>query len=148
MTTKWICLATRGHWDQLQRYRFVSFFGHAFRLSDDHLLGDMLRWRSDAWCRDYRNPHAKWGGAAGRRPADLGNAMQTESRIQDLYSECLRRPAGEGMLEILEGNRDRSSWSALAFQREEYRTFAKWAAFVFDIADEARAEQHGGADRQ
>lgn len=55
VTTKWIRFASRGQWDQLQKYRFLTFYGHAMRLSDDHLLGDVLRWRSDAWWKEYRS---------------------------------------------------------------------------------------------
>lgn len=77
VTSRWIKFAARGHWDQLQRYRFLNFYGHAIRLSEDHLLRDVLRWRSDAWWKNYREAHAKLGGAAGRRATDLGNATQT-----------------------------------------------------------------------
>lgn len=73
--------------------------------------------------------------------------MQTESRIQDRYTQYLRQPIGEDMLTILGGNRDMVSWSDLAFHRHEYRKFARWAAFAYDTADETRAEQHGGGDR-
>lgn len=48
VTTKWICFARRGQWNQLQRYRFLNLYGHAMRSSDEHLLGEVLCWRSDA----------------------------------------------------------------------------------------------------
>lgn len=147
VTTKWIRVAMRGQWDQLQRYRFLNYYGHAMRLSDEHLLGEVSRWRSDAWWREYRSRHAKWGGAAGRRPADLGNALQNESHIQSMYQEYLRQPSGVGMLEVLGGHREMSSWGDLALHRGEYRKFAQWTAFTYDITDEGRPEQHGREGR-
>lgn len=99
------------------------------------LVGDVLRWRSDAWWREYRSRHAKWGGAAGRRPADLGNALQTESRIQDMCQEYLRRPCGEDMLAVLGGSREMTSLSDLALHRQEHSKFAEWAVFMYDITD-------------
>lgn len=81
--------------------------------------------------------------AAGRRPADLGNASQAESHIQSMYPEYLRQPSGAGMIEVLGGNREMSSWGDLALRRGEYRKLAQWAAFTYDITNEGRAEQRG-----
>lgn len=147
VTTKWITVAPRGRWGQLQRYRFLTFFGHAARLSDDHLLGDVLRWRSDSWWRDYKSRHAKRGGAAGRRPANMGNAMQTESRIQDLYAEYILQPTGQAMLESFRGQPRYSLLERPGFPQRSIQKVVAMGCFIFDITDGAQEEPYGGADR-
>lgn len=87
ITTKWIRFATRGHWGQLQRYRFLNFYGRAMRLSDEHLLGEVLRWCSDTWWKDYRDRHEQLEA----RQTDDQRTSATPSRRNRTSRPCSRR---------------------------------------------------------
>lgn len=83
VVTRWIRNACRGRWDEIQRYRCLNFYGHIVRPSDAHIVERALRWRGVRWGQRYSTTHrTKWGGQQGRRPADQGNSVLTEGRIQ------------------------------------------------------------------
>lgn len=142
VVTRWIRHACRGRWDEIQRYRCLNFYGHVVRSSDAHVVERALRWRGVRWGQRYAATHrTKWGGQRGRRPADQGSAVLTEGRIQWDFKRSAALPEFSAIRERLEVARPLTCWMDLAYHREEYRAFAKWAAFGRDDREDARGRE-------
>lgn len=134
--TRWI------KWDEIQRYRCLIFFGHIVRSSEDHVVERALRWRGvRRWQRYTARHRTKWGGQQGRRPADQGNAVHTESRIQWDFMRYADIATLSAVRERLEVARPLNCWMDIAYQRVEYRAFTKWAAFGNDDREALRGRE-------
>lgn len=118
------------------------FFGHVVRSSDAHVVERALRWRGVRWWQRYTANHrTKWGGQQGRRPADQGNSVHTEIRMQWDLNRYAALPVFSAVREKLEVARPLTCWMDLAYHREEYRAFAKWAAFGGDDREDVRGRE-------
>lgn len=142
VVTRWIKQACRGRWDEIQRYRCLKFFGHAVRSSDEHVVERALRWCGvRCWQRYTTHHRTKWGGQQGRRPADQGNSVHMESRIQWYFMRYATLPEFSAVRERLKVARPLSCWMDLAYHREEYRAFTKWAGFGGDDRADVRGRE-------
>lgn len=121
----------RARWESLQLYRVLNFGGHVVRLSDDHMVGDALRWRGLQWWTDFRSRSpVNTRGQHGRRPRDCGNPCITERSIARLADAWIRTEAGQRECDMaVEVQRALVvSWDAIALSHDAHTEFSKWGS--------------------
>lgn len=120
------------HWGKIQKCMYFNFRGHVGRMSTEHEVLSVTRWRNSEWWLEYKaRLPAKTGGQQGIRPQDRSNPCRDEAPMRKALTHARSRAWWPTLEEALRGAGipEHITWRAIVQICGAWRAFGRWAAF-------------------